>query len=49
MKGFLDTGAIFGADLNLVVQLSRGVALVAGAGLLMVQVRKQNGFRCLSC
>jgi uncharacterized membrane protein YozB (DUF420 family) len=31
MKGFLGTGAPFGADLNLVVQLTLGVALIAGA------------------
>src|ERR1700687_4269629 len=31
MKGFLGTGATFGADLNLVVQLMMGVALVGGA------------------
>jgi len=31
MKGFLGTGATFGADLNLVVQLVMGVALLAGA------------------
>jgi hypothetical protein len=31
MKGFLGTGAPFGADLNLVVQLTMGVALIAGA------------------
>jgi uncharacterized membrane protein YozB (DUF420 family) len=31
MKGFLGTGAPFGADLNLVVQLIMGVALIAGA------------------
>ncbi len=31
MKGFLGTGATFGADLNLVVQLIMGVALLAGA------------------
>jgi hypothetical protein len=30
MKGFLGTGATFGADLNLVVQLIMGVALLAG-------------------
>jgi uncharacterized membrane protein YozB (DUF420 family) len=30
MKGFLDTGATFGADLNLIVQLIMGVALVMG-------------------
>ena len=31
--GFLGTGATFGADLNLVVQLVMGVALIAGARL----------------
>src|ERR1700692_4614966 len=30
MKGFLGTGATFGADLNLIVQLMMGVALVMG-------------------
>jgi uncharacterized membrane protein YozB (DUF420 family) len=33
MKGFLGTGATFGADLNLVVQLIMAVALTAGAFL----------------
>jgi uncharacterized membrane protein YozB (DUF420 family) len=33
MKGFLGTGATFGADLNLVVQLTMGVALAVGAVL----------------
>jgi hypothetical protein len=33
MKGFLGTGATFGADLNLVAQLVMGVALLMG-GLL---------------
>ena len=33
MKGFLGTGATFGADLNLVVQLLMGTALIAGAYL----------------
>ena len=32
-KGFLGTGATFGGDLNLVVQLIMGVALLAGAFL----------------
>ena len=31
MKGFLGTGATFGADLNLVVQIIMGVALALGA------------------
>jgi uncharacterized membrane protein YozB (DUF420 family) len=30
IKGFLGTGATFGADLNLVVQAAMGLALVAG-------------------
>jgi uncharacterized membrane protein YozB (DUF420 family) len=30
VKGFLGTGATFGADLNLVVQLIMGVSLIAG-------------------
>ena len=33
LKGFLGTGAPFGADLNLVVQFIMGAALVAGAAL----------------
>ncbi len=33
MKGFLGTGATFGADLNLVVQFIMGVALAIGAVL----------------
>jgi uncharacterized membrane protein YozB (DUF420 family) len=33
MTGFLGTGATFGADLNLVVQLIMGVALLGGATL----------------
>ena len=40
MKGFLGTGATFGADLNLVVQLIMGVALLAGV-LLAKQKRYQ--------
>jgi uncharacterized membrane protein YozB (DUF420 family) len=32
-KGFLGTGATFGADLNLVVQLIMGLALIAGTFL----------------
>ena len=38
MKGFLGTGAPFGADLNLVVQLIMGLALIAGV-LLAKQER----------
>lgn len=33
MNGFLGTGATFGADLNLVIQLIMGGALIAGAVL----------------
>jgi len=33
MKGFLGTGATFGADLNLIVQLIMGTALIVGARL----------------
>ena len=33
VKGFLGTGATFGADLNLVVQLFMGLALIAGTFL----------------
>jgi len=32
-KGFLGTGATFGADLNLIVQLMMGTALITGAVL----------------
>jgi len=38
MKGFLGTGATFAADLNLVVQLIMGIALLVG-GLLAKQKR----------
>ena len=38
VKGFLGTGAPFGADLNLVVQLIMGLALIAGV-LLAKQKR----------
>jgi uncharacterized membrane protein YozB (DUF420 family) len=38
MKGFFGTGAPFGADLNLVVQLIMGLALIAGV-LLAKQKR----------
>jgi len=38
IKGFLGTGATFGADLNLVVQLIMGLALIAGV-LLAKQKR----------
>lgn len=43
MKGFLGTGATFGADLNLIVQLIMGVALVMGAILA-----KQGRYRAHS-
>ena len=33
MKGFLGTWASFGADLNLLVQIAMGIALLAGASL----------------
>jgi uncharacterized membrane protein YozB (DUF420 family) len=33
MKGFLGTWASFGADVNLVIQIAMGVALIAGAFL----------------
>ncbi|MGA8490637.1 MAG: DUF420 domain-containing protein [Terriglobales bacterium] len=38
MKGFLGTGANFGADLNLVVQLVMGVAL--GMGAILAKQRR---------
>src|ERR1039457_2577185 len=40
IKGFLGTGATFGADLNLVVQLIMGLALLAGA---LLAKRKRYG------
>ena len=40
-KGFLGTGAPFGADLNLVVQLIMGVALIAGA--LLARQKRYTG------
>jgi uncharacterized membrane protein YozB (DUF420 family) len=43
VKGFLGTGATFGADLNLVVQLVMGVALVAGAYLAKRKCYKAHG------
>src|ERR1700675_1627999 len=43
MKGFLGTGATFGADLNLVVQLIMGVALLAGALLARKKRYKAHG------
>src|SRR5579864_5976915 len=38
MKGFLGTGATFGANLNLIVQILMGIALLTG-GLLAKQKR----------
>jgi uncharacterized membrane protein YozB (DUF420 family) len=43
MKGFLGTGATFGADLNFVVQLVMGVALLAGALLAKHKRYKAHG------
>jgi uncharacterized membrane protein YozB (DUF420 family) len=43
MKGFLGTGATFGADLNLVVQLIMGVALAIGAILAKRRRYKAHG------
>jgi uncharacterized membrane protein YozB (DUF420 family) len=43
MKGFLGTGATFGADLNFVVQLIMGVALLAGALLAKHKRYKAHG------
>jgi len=43
MKGFLGTGATFGADLNLVVQLIMGTALIAGARLAKHKRYKAHG------
>jgi len=40
IKGFLGTGATFGADLNLVVQVAMGLALVAGS---LLAKRKRFG------
>jgi uncharacterized membrane protein YozB (DUF420 family) len=42
-KGFLGTGATFGADLNLVVQLIMGVALFAGAFLAKQKRYRSHG------
>jgi hypothetical protein len=61
MKGFLGTGAAFGADLDLVVQLIMGAALIAGACLAKQRHYKSRNLpndrasfelvndRCLSC
>jgi uncharacterized membrane protein YozB (DUF420 family) len=43
MKGFLGTGATFGADLNLVVQLVMGLALIAGARLARQKRYRAHG------
>ncbi len=43
MKGFLGTGATFKADLNLLVQLIMGVALIAGARLAKQKRYKAHG------
>jgi uncharacterized membrane protein YozB (DUF420 family) len=43
MKGFLGTGATFAADLNLVVQLTMGGALIAGARLAKQKRYKAHG------
>ncbi len=43
VKGFLGTGATFGADLNLVVQLVMGAALIAGALLAKKRRYKAHG------
>jgi len=42
-KGFLGTGATFGADFNLVVQLIMGPALIAGAHLAKQKRYKAHG------
>ena len=42
-KGFLGTGATFGADLNLVVQLIMGLALLAGALLAKCKRYRAHG------
>ena len=43
MKGFLGTGANFGADLNLVVQLIMGVSLAIGAILAKQKRYRAHG------
>jgi uncharacterized membrane protein YozB (DUF420 family) len=43
MKGFLGTGATFGADLNLVVQIIMGVALASGAILARQKRYRAHG------
>jgi uncharacterized membrane protein YozB (DUF420 family) len=43
VKGFLGTGATFGADFNLVVQLVMGAALLAGVRLAKQQRYRAHG------
>jgi Ca2+/H+ antiporter len=43
MKGFLGTGATFGADLNLIVQILMGVALLTGSLLAKQKRYKAHG------
>ena len=43
VAGFLGTGATFEADLNLVVQLAMGVALIAGARLAKQKRYRAHG------
>ena len=43
MKGFLGTGATFGADLNLVAQIIMGVALASGAILARQKRYRAHG------
>lgn len=43
MKGFLGTQAGFAADLNLVIQLAMGLALIAGAMLARAKRYKAHG------
>ena len=43
MNGFLGTGATFGADLNLVVQVIMGAALIMGAHLARQRRYKAHG------
>jgi uncharacterized membrane protein YozB (DUF420 family) len=43
IKGFLGTGAPFGADLNLVVQIVMGIALIVGARLAKQKRYRAHG------
>src|SRR5580704_7890721 len=43
MRGFLGTGATFGADFNLIVQLMMGVALAVGAVLAKQKRYRAHG------